>query len=89
MPKLNRLSQEGIKQLNTEIQINLTATSGVIIASVENINTLSHLSVCVLNCLLGGSRRSIPAKVFNGKTSFRDLTPPPPHIQIVNFILES
>ena len=29
MPKVSHLLQEGIKQLNTEIQINLTATSWV------------------------------------------------------------
>ena len=59
MPKLSRLLQEGIKQLNTEIQIDSNIV-GVIIASVENSNTLSHLSVRVLNCLLRGSRRSMP-----------------------------
>ena len=32
----------------------------VMIASVENSKTLSHLSVRVLNCLLRGSRRFMP-----------------------------
>ena len=57
---------------------------GVIIVSVENSNTLSHLSVRVLNCRVIARIPEVHPKVFNGKTCFRDLT----HT-ILNFVLAS
>ena len=55
---------------------------GVIIASVENSNSLSHLSARAE--LLIARMPDVHPKVFNGKTFFRDLT-----FQILNFVLVS
>ena len=54
----------------------------VIIASVENSNTLSNLSARAE--LLIGRKPGVHPKVFNGKTPFRDLT-----LQVLNFVLVS
>ena len=54
----------------------------VIIASVENSNTLSNSSARAE--LLIARTPGVHLKVFNGKTSFRDLT-----LQALNFVLVS
>ena len=84
MSKLSRLLQEGIKQLNAEIQIHesLLNVLAVIIASVENSNTQSHLSARAE--LLVARKPGVHPKVFKGKTPFRDIT-----LQVLNFVLVS
>ena len=69
MPKSSRLLQEGMKQLNTEIQIRRTATSWVSLCLIS-----VYACWIAYSAETGGPSTLVHPRVFNGKTRFRDLT---------------